>query len=187
MTYNSTLNKWKKANTYDIFLSAKRNCHFSQVRFTFNLLMPIFMLQLTTAQIIPQFHQHSSCWQNQLRQLLALQQCCFVTGDTPSASSTDVVQHQASKQQHYHFWGSCMGARQKSGTGRSGSNWLFWHMQWQWCTHTDRHKPPWMPWPWETQRSINVAIFDLNEQVATLDICICSHNKEFHYIIFRLH
>lgn len=119
MTYNSTVDKnWKKASIYEIFLSAERNCHFSQVRFTPNLLMPIFILQITTAwtQITPRFHQHSSCWQNQLKQLLPPQQRCFIAGGAaPSASSTDVAQHQASKQLHHHFWRSCMAASRGSG------------------------------------------------------------------------
>lgn len=56
------------------------------------------------------------CWQNQLKQLLPPQRSCFIAGGAvPSASSTDVAQHQASKQLYHHFWKGCMGARKRSG------------------------------------------------------------------------
>lgn len=161
MTYNSTLNnKWKKANTYEIFLSAERNCHFSQVRFTLNLLMPLFMLHLTKAEIIPWFHQYSSYWQNQLRQLLArssaalslvgthhqqaARMCCSIR---PLSSSTTTSEEPAWEQ------------GERVGTGRSSSSWLCWHMQWQWCTNTERHKSPWMPWPWEKHKALLMLLY----------------------------
>lgn len=148
-----TYNKWKKANTYEIFLSAERNCHFSQVRFTLNLLMPFLMLQLTTAQITPRFHQRSSAgktsWGSSWpcssaalslvgtrHQQAALMWCSI----RPLSSSTTTSEEAA--------WGQ----GKRVGTGRS-SNWLFWHMQWQWCTNTERHKPTWMLWPWETHKA----------------------------------
>lgn len=43
---------------------------------------------------------------------------------------------------------------ERVGIGRSSSDWLFWHMQWQWCTNAERHKPPWMQWPWETHKAL---------------------------------
>lgn len=146
MTYNSILgNNWKKASIYEIFLWAERNCHFSQVTFDHNLLMPIFTLQLTTARITPRFHRHSPRWQNQLKQLLPPQWHCFITGGAiPSSSSTDVAQHQAPSSCTTTSGEAAWEQGQGVGTGKRSLGWLFWQMQWQWCTNIEKHKPPWM-------------------------------------------
>lgn len=40
------------------------------------------------------------------------------------------------------------------GIGKSSLGWLFWHMQRQWCTNIEKHKPPWMWWPPEPRKTL---------------------------------
>lgn len=175
MTYNSTLdNNQNKASVYEIFLSAERNCHFSQVGFTPNFFMSICMPQLTTAQITSRFHQNSSCWQNQLKQFLPpsagpLHRLwgCTISSDVAQPSSYTTASQGAACEQG-----------EGVGTGKRNLGWLSWHTQWQWHANTEKHRPPWMWWLPESCRTPPLLHpSQSKEQAETLNICMCVHNK----------
>lgn len=73
----------------------------------------------------------------------AAHMCCSIR---PLSSSTTTSEEPAQEQD-------------RVGTGKSSSNWLFWHMQWQRCTNTERHKSPWMPWSWETHKALLMLLY----------------------------